>query len=181
MTNYRRAFIENSYVFITVVTFNRHPILIDNIDLLKESIRNSQKYFNYQIIGLVILPEHFHIIIKPNIIHEYPRIIASIKYYFSRNSNLTIHYSSHQTLNNSQLKKREKGIWQRRYWEHTIKDQEDLNRHLDYIHYNPVKHRAVSSVRDWMYSTFHEFVKLGYYDVNWGSIDDIKHIGYKLR
>ena len=102
MANYRRAFIENSYVFLTIVTFNRRPILISHIDLLnldpassrnrkwkffrkfaekfaefrlKESFRHSQQFFDYQIIGLVILPEHFHMIIKPKINHEYPRII----------------------------------------------------------------------------------------------------------
>lgn len=176
MANYRRAFIENSLVFVTVVTFDRHPILIDSIDQLKKSIHNSEQFFNYQIIGLVILPEHFHIIIKPKTIHEYPKIISSIKYHFSRNVAQTKLYQPLKVQNDSHLKKREKCIWQRRYWEHTIINQEDLNRHLDYIHYNPVKHKAVSSVKDWKYSSFLEYVKLGYYDANWGSADDVKHI-----
>ena len=170
MANYRRAFVENSYLFLTVVTFNRCPILISHIDLLKESFHQSQQFFDYQIIGLVILPEHFHIIIKPKINHEYPRIMMSIKYHFSKN------FKPSEILIDSYIKKREKGVWQRRYWEHTIRNQDDLNRHLDYIHYNPVKHKLVSAVEDWKYSTFFEYLKRGYYEPHWGCTDDVTHI-----
>lgn len=72
--------------------------------------------------------------------------------------------------------KGEKGIWQRRYYEHTIRDEEDLNRHLDYIHYNPVKHGCVEKVKDWEFSSFDKFVEKKNYDINWGSSDDVKHI-----
>ena len=72
--------------------------------------------------------------------------------------------------------KREKGIFQRRYWEHTIRDEKDLNNQINYIHYNPVKHGYVKSVKDWEYSSFHKFVKKGLYDINWGSNTDIKEI-----
>ena len=72
--------------------------------------------------------------------------------------------------------KREKGIFQRRYWEHTIRDENELNNHINYIHYNPVKHGYAKSVNDWEFSTFHKFVKKGLYDINWGSNTDIKEI-----
>lgn len=72
--------------------------------------------------------------------------------------------------------KREKGIFQRRYWEHTIKDEEELNNQINYIHYNPVKHDLVNQVKDWQYSSFHKFVKQGLYENDWGSIEDIKNI-----
>ena len=72
--------------------------------------------------------------------------------------------------------KREKGIFQRRYWEHTIRDENELNNHINYIHYNPVKHGYAKSVNDWEYSSFHKFVKKGLYDINWGSNTDIKEI-----
>ena len=72
--------------------------------------------------------------------------------------------------------KREKGIFQRRYWEHTIRDEKDLNNQINYIHYNPVKHGYVKSVKDWEYSSFHKFVKKGLYDINWGNNTDIKEI-----
>ncbi len=72
--------------------------------------------------------------------------------------------------------KREKGIFQRRYWEHTITSEEELNNQIDYIHYNPVKHGLVNNVKDWQYSSFHKFVKQGLYANDWGSTEDIKNI-----
>ena len=72
--------------------------------------------------------------------------------------------------------KREKGIFQRRYWEHTIKDEEELNNQINYIHYNPVKHGLVNNVKDWQYSSFHKFVEQGMYEFNWGSDKDIENI-----
>ena len=72
--------------------------------------------------------------------------------------------------------KREKGIFQRRYWEHTITSEEELNNQINYIHYNPVKHALVNQVKDWQYSSFHKFVKQGLYENDWGSIEDIKNI-----
>jgi len=68
----------------------------------------------------------------------------------------------------SRVRRGEAAIWQRRFWEHTIRDQTDLNRHLDYIHYNPVKHELVQTVSDWPWSSFHRYVKMGYYETNWG-------------
>ncbi|WP_455709088.1 REP-associated tyrosine transposase [Exercitatus varius] len=73
----------------------------------------------------------------------------------------------------SQLKKRESGIWQRRFWEHLIRDDRDLNNHIDYIYYNPVKHGYVTKVSDWEYSSFHRDVRLGLLDEDWGG--DICH------
>lgn len=69
----------------------------------------------------------------------------------------------------SRTRKNEAAIWQRRYWEHTIRNEDDLHRHLDYIHYNPVKHELVQKVRDWEWSSFHRYVRLGLYDADWGS------------
>lgn len=75
----------------------------------------------------------------------------------------------HAEISYSQKKKREAGIWQRRFWEHTLVEQEDFNTHVNYIHYNPVKHNLVKHVRDWPWSTFHSFVEKGIYDIEWGS------------
>ena len=73
----------------------------------------------------------------------------------------------------SRSRKRERGIWQRRYWEHTLRDEDDFARHVDYIHFNPVKHGHVERVRDWQYSSFHRMVRLGVYPENWaGGPDD---------
>lgn len=71
-------------------------------------------------------------------------------------------------MTDSKIKHRETTIWQRRFWEHQIRDEEDYNNHLDYIHYNPVKHGWVKQVKDWPYSTFHNSVKKGFYPDSWG-------------
>ena len=119
------------------------------------------------------MPNHIHLILHPNNIEQYPQIISSIKHYFSRNvgqvcptDNLKIGYKN----------KREKGIFQRRYWEHTIRDEKDLNNHINYIHYNPVKHKLVQNVKDWEYSSFHKFVENNLYDKNWGNVKEIENI-----
>ena len=114
---------------------------------------------------------HFHLILKSENINEYPKIIASLKQYFSRNINI-----NKQDLSSSNISKREKGVWQRRYWEHTIRNEVDLYKHLDYIHYNPVKHGYVKNVKDWEFSSFLKFVKKDYYPLEWGATDDVKHI-----
>lgn len=169
MSNYRRVFIQNSCVFLTIITHNRKPILINNIELLREAFKNVNKLYDYEIIACAILPEHIHVILKLKHIQNYPKIISSIKHYFSRKLNVKV-----EDLTKSKIKKREKGIWHRRYFEHTIIDEIDLNKHIDYVHYNPIKHDHVKHVKDWKYSTFHKFVKNNMYDLNWGSNEEIK-------
>ena len=170
--NYKRIFIENCYVFLTVVTYNRNNILIKNIKLLRNAFKETQKYFDFEIFAISILPNHFHILLKPKNINDYPKIIKAIKYNFSSKfdvvglANPTYGYEN----------KKEKGIWQRRYIEHTIRDENDLFKHLDYIHFNPVKHGLTQNVKDWQYSTFKKFVKAKNYEINWGSQQDIEKI-----
>ena len=88
--NYRRVFIENGYVHLIIVAYNRQPIFIQNINLLKQAIINSKKYFNYELIAICVLPEHIHMILYPENIKDYPKIITSIKYYFSHNINVGV-------------------------------------------------------------------------------------------
>ena len=108
--NYRRVFIENGYVHLIIVAYNRQPIFIQNINLLKQAIINSKKYFNYELIAICVLPEHIHMILYPENIKDYPKIITSIKYYFSHNINVGVETPTYGYLN-----KGEKGIFQRRY------------------------------------------------------------------
>ena len=121
-----------------------------------------------------MLPEHLHIIIKPDVIESYPKIVQLIKTYFSKkiDTNKIADYE----VSASRRQKQEKDVWQRRYWEHTIRDEEDLYNHLDYIHFNPVKHNYVSSPKDWKYSSFEKFVKKNLYEVDWGSLEDVLEI-----
>lgn len=171
---YKRLFLENTYVFLTVVTSKRRNILIDNIELLKKGINNAKRFHQFEIFGIVILPNHFHIILKPILIENYPKIVHLIKTYFSKN--IDEEKIKNYQISPSRRTKQEKDIWQRRYWEHTIRDENDLYKHLDYIHFNPVKHGYVSAVKNWKYSSFREFVKRGNYEINWGNLNDIGHI-----
>ena len=159
--NYKRQFIENTMVFITVVTKNRQNILIDNISFLREAFKQTKEKYSFEIIAIIVNYDHFHMIIKPSDITQYPQIVGNIKKTFTQNSKLG--YS----LN----KNRESSVWQRRYWEHTIIDEDDLNKHIDYIHYNSVKHYGISP-KDWEYSSFRKFVDNGYYELNWSNFED---------
>ena len=167
--NYKRVFIPNSYLHLIIVSYDRKNIFIENIQLLRNSFKNAQKYFNFEIIAICVLPNHIHLILNPKNIKEYPKIITSIKYYFSKNYSVGVETPTYGYVN-----KQEKGIFQRRYFEHTICSQEELNNHINYIHYNPIKHGFTKNVKDWEYSSFHKFVKNNLYDINWGSSEDIK-------
>lgn len=176
MSNYRRLFIPNSYLFLTITTNCRQKILIDNINLLRLAFENTKKIYNVELFASVVLPEHIHIIMVPEKIEEYPKIIHAIKYSFTRNIQDGGIVIPPYELSESKLTKGDKGIWQRRYHEHTIRDEKDLYNHLDYIHYNPVKHGLVQKVKDWKHSSFEKFVKQVNYDFNWGSLSDIEKI-----
>ena len=177
--NYRRLFIPNSIVFITFVTYERQEILISNIDLLKDSIKQTKQIFKFEIIAICILKNHIHLLIKPEDINTYPLIIKSIKRNFSTKFDTT--QIENYTESKSRKNKNEKSIWQRRYWEHTIIDENDLHKHIDYIHYNPMKHYNIAP-KDWIYSSFRKFVQNKYYDENWCNFDDrynIKDLHYE--
>lgn len=176
MSNYRRLFIQNTYVFITITTNYRQQILIKNINVLRQGFKNTMNIYNFEAFATVILPEHLHLILRCEKIEEYPKIIHSIKYYFSKNIQNGGIVIPPYKLSNSKISKGDKGIWQRRYYEHTIRDEDDLYKHLDYIHYNPVKHGLVQSVKDWDFSSFQKFVNIGNYDISWGSNQDVEKI-----
>lgn len=176
MPNYRRYFLQNHPIFITVVTFKRNPILIKNIDLLRESFRESKNRFEYDMLASVVLPDHFHVLIVPENVKDFPKIILAIKWHFSNNLNNSYVQNIQKYLTPTAIKRQEKGVWQRRYYDHIIRDEKDLCKHLDYIHYNPVKHGLTNKVIDWQYSSFKKFVERGNYESNWGSYDEVKNI-----
>ena len=156
---YRRLFVPNTIVFITIVTNNRIPILVQNIDKLEQSVNETKRFFKFEIIAYAVLKDHIHLLIKPKEITDYPKIVKSIKYNFTVGMAMPTYYK----------------LWQNRYFEHTIRDEEDLFRHLDYIHYNPVKHYNISP-NAWKFSSFKDFVNKEYYDENWCNSADKHHI-----
>ena len=148
-------------VFLTFVTQNRMDILLDNIDILYSSLLNTIKIYRYKLIAYTVQKNHIHCIIKPKNISDYSKIIKSFKYAFTKE------YKKHNTSTQK--------IWQNRFWEHTIRDTEDLNKHLDYIHYNSIKHNGIVP-KNWKYSSFSRFVKMDLYEEDWCNIKDINKI-----
>ena len=144
MANYKRLFVAGYSYYFTIVTHLRKPILIENIELLRENFRESKSYFTYQINAIVILPDHIHMIITPKNVNDYPKIIQSIKYNFSKRYNIDEHIEQSQ----SRYRRKMKPIWQKRYYEHTIRDEKDYFRCLEYIRLNPVKHEYVYDTRE---------------------------------
>ena len=167
--NYRRLFIPNSIVFITIVTYERKEILMQNIELLRCAIKQTKQKYQFDIVAICVLTNHIHMLLKPFKIEEYPNIIKNIKRNFSANFDISQIPDYYESI--SRKIKGEKSIWQRRYFEHTIITEEDLNKHIDYIHYNSMKHYNITP-KDWEYSTFKEFVKNGYYEQDWCNFED---------
>ena len=171
--NYRRVFVQNAYLHIIITSYERKHVFINNINILRDAFKNTMQLYKYEIIAICVLPEHIHLILYPENINNYPKIISSIKHYFSRNVGQVC---PTYKLKSGYKNKREKGIFQRRYWEHTIISEKDLDNQINYIHYNPVKHGFAQNVKDWNYSSFHKYVKQGLYQDDWGTFEDIKNI-----
>jgi len=161
---YRRAFISGGSWFFTVVTNQRRPFLTqsENIEILREAFKQVREKHPFTINAIVIMPDHLHCILSlPSDDSNFSTRWRLIKTWFTKHSDSTL-----------------RPVWQRRYWEHLLRDQNDFNQHVDYIHYNPVKHGYVDSVADWQYSSFHKFVKKGIYPENWaGNSIDFKGVG----
>ena len=156
MANYIRVFEEKHSYFITVVTYKRRAILIENINLLRKSFQLSMKRYGYVIDAIVILPDHFHMIITPKCSHEYPKIISHIKRSFVYGLGEEFKSECKMQVSSSQHKRQLSGIWQKRFYEHTIRNEKDLYLHRDYILNNPVKHEYVDDAKVWKYSSFYE-------------------------
>ena|SRR2546427_3051860 len=165
---YRRAWTPGGTYFFTVVTFERCELLCrsENVTLLREAFRVVQRSHPFDIDAFVLLPDHLHCIwTLPVNDHDFATRWMLIKSYFTRRCATVLKTAS----SSSRQRKREQNLWQRRYWEHQIRDERDFERHCDDIHYNPVKHGYVRRPVDWQYSTFHRYVRLGVYPLDWGN------------
>jgi putative transposase len=164
MTNYRRARFCGGYYFFTVVTYKRRPFLVDDLSrvCLRSAWRSVQRDRPFELVAFCLLPDHLHCLWRlPEGDNDFSQRWMLIKKGFTRRYLKASGLESGQSL--SRETKRERGIWQRRFWEHQIRDEKDLHRHVDYIHCNPVKHGLVDIVEDWPWSTYHRFVREGYY------------------
>jgi len=164
MPNYRRAWCPGGTYFFTVNLLNRrgNNLLIEHINLLRASVWTVKQRHPFNIHGWVILPDHLHCILElPGDGTDFSTRWRLIKMGFSKA------LPRLERISPSRQQRGERGIWQRRFWEHLIRDEADFLAHMDYIHINPVKHGLVKCVVDWPYSTFHRLVKQDVYGVDW--------------
>ena len=165
MPNYRRNRIEGGTYFFTVNLHDRRSdLLVAKVDALREAVRATRTRYPFHIDAWVVLPDHMHCLwTLPPRDFDFPVRWQMIKTSFSRS------VSGRECRRASLVRKREAGIWQRRYWEHTIRDDRDYAVHMDYIHFNPVKHGVAAHPSDWPFSSFGRAVALGIYPPAWAA------------
>ena len=166
MHHYRRALTGTTY-FFTVVTHQRRPILCDDAvrTALREGMQRVRTRLPFDLDAIVLMPDHLHCIwTLPDGDTNFSLRWSQIKYHVS----YTCGDQYPATLSKSRQRQRSCAIWQRRFWEHQIRNELDMERHVDYIHYNPVKHGFVQVASAWPHSTFGRFVRDGIYPPDWG-------------
>ena len=165
MSNYRRNKVSGGTYFFTVNLLERRKsLLVDHIDILRTAVSETKARKPFHIDAWVVLPEHMHCIwTLPQNDSDYSGRWREIKKSFTKS------FPKQEYRSVSRIRNNDRGIWQRRFWEHTIRDEIDYQRHMDYLHYNPVKHGLVDAVYEWEYSTFHSLVKQGVYSLDWGN------------
>ncbi|MDD3579522.1 MAG: transposase [Desulfobacca sp.] len=171
MPQYRRTKTPGGIYFFTVNTHRRRPILTLPIarQALRLGIQRARQTLPFDIEAFVLLPDHLHTIwTLPEDDANCPARWAIIKREVSKRCIHLINLP--EEVSASRQRRQEYGIWQRRFWEHQIRDEVDFQRHVDYIHWNPVKHGLVHEVVDWPYSTFHRYLARGVYPPDWGGV-----------
>lgn len=171
MSTYRRTNITGTTYFFTVVTFRRQAFLCDKPvrNALRNAVLETRAVHPFTVDGWVLLPDHLHCIwTLPPGDAAFGKRWAMIKRAVTKACGASL--VREEWMNNSMRRRNESTSWQRRFWEHAIRDEADFAKHMDYVHYNPVKHGLVQQVKDWPFSTFHRYVKAGFYPENWGGI-----------
>jgi putative transposase len=166
MPNYRRYRVEGGTYFFTVNLLERYPndLLVRHIELLRSVVRQVRERWPFHIDAWVVLPDHLHCLwTLPPGDHDFTNRWRLIKQGFSK----ALRQDEHRSA--VRIKRGERGIWQRRFWEHVIRDDRDYAAHVDYCHINPYKHGYVKHLAEWPYSTFHHFVAQGFYPANWAT------------
>ena len=168
MSRYRRNFIAGGTFFFTVKL--AHPqsrLLVAHIDLLRAAYAVTQKRYPFRTVAICVMPNHLHAVwTLPPDDADYSLRWRLIKTRFSA------HFPS-AALSVSKQRRHERGIWQRRFYEHTVHDAADLQRCVDYVHFNPVKHGFVARVQEWPYSSFHRYAQAGWLPWDWGGTREV--------
>ncbi|MBN1139453.1 MAG: transposase [Anaerolineae bacterium] len=154
----RRLYVPNAYYFITCVTRERRPLFADetNTNLLRATLHRVQEYHPFTMHAFSFMPDHFHLLIFVPETTNISKLMHSVQRNFTRNYKTQRQISEETTL------------WQRGFWDHVIRSEQDWANHLHYIHYNPVKHGYVSRPEDYVQTSFNEYVKRGWYELGWG-------------
>ncbi len=159
MSRYLRAIVPGGCFFFTLVTHQRYPWFADvqHVERLRQGFQRIKQKYPFHLDAIVVLPDHLHCVMRlPENDTDYALRWRLIKYYVARGIETHVNH------------RREKRVWQKRYWEHVIRNDADWQRHVDYIHYNPVKHGYVGLPADWKYSSFLRAVEKGWYAPDWG-------------
>ena len=173
MPNYRRYYIPNSLYFITTVTDKRLPVFNNekNIQIIFNTLHTLKEIKPFDLKAYCILHDHLHLLIGIGETSRYniTDIIHSLK------RNFTLNYKKSYNII------REINLWQKRFWDHIIRNENDFKRHIDYIHFNPVKHGITSNPEGYKYSSFNEWAENGFYEQGWGHSEpeDLREIDYE--
>jgi len=168
MPSYRRWHIEGGVYFLTIVTHERRSILTGDLarGILRRAMVEARRRRPFEQMGVVLLPEHMHMMWRlPDGDADYSTRVGGIKQSFTRAYLAAGGLEGASTA--SRARQRYRGVWQKRFLEHTIRDFGDFKRHLDYIHVNPVKHKRVEQPREWPWSSFHRYLQMGWYEDDW--------------
>ena len=170
---YRRSDIAGASYFFTANLAERHKrLLVEHIGALRQAVKMVKQRHPFHIDAMVVLSDHLHTVwTLPAGDKDYPARWMLIKTAFSRQINKS------EWRSQSRISKCERGIWQRRYWEHLIRDARDFIRHVDYIYYNPVKHGYTARASEWPYSSIHRYISSGIIGKNWGVDDTVTRKG----
>jgi putative transposase len=173
MPDYRRNRVPGGTYFFTVNLLDRGSrLLVTHIDALRGAVRRVRARAPFQIDAWVVLPDHMHCLwTLPEGDADFPGRWRAIKIGFSKSLGIAEPRSS------VMARRGERGIWQRRYWEHTIRDDHDFATQFDYVHFNPVKHGLVKHPSEWPHSSFHRCVAAGLYPAGWMSGGDLPEAG----
>lgn len=172
MSDYRRAFAPGGVFFFTVVTYGRTPLFVseERVEMLRAAFRKVKAVRPFEIDAIVVLPDHLHCIWRlPEGDGDFSGRWREIKKFASREIDARTN------------QRNERSVWQRRFWEHAIRDEADWRRHMDYIHYNPVKHGLATRPVDWPWSSFRAAVGRGWYDEMWGASEPAEICGMELE
>jgi len=164
MPNYRRAFIPGGCWFFTVNLLDRRQtLLVDHIEILREALAATRRSRPFAIDAFVVLPDHLHAVWSlPPGDCDFSTRWRLIKSRFARAM------PKREQLGAARIARNERGVWQHRFWEHLVRDEADYARHVEYCYISPLKHRFVTQVRDWPYSSFHRDVRAGIFPTDWG-------------